>query len=137
MVEARGIVHGRNNPLPPVIKHLQRGCLSVQQTPDGHVYRHRLGSLAFKDEDIHGAEATWTVTAPVARAIAVLERFQPQDQPYLLAPAPSTRRRSTFPVPNSNTTNKDIAFLISWITAYCGDRSRPDGIPWNGASCLG
>jgi hypothetical protein len=111
------------------IKHLQRGCLSVQQAPDGHVHRHRLASLAFKGEDVHGAEATWIVTAPVARAIAVLERFQPQDQPYLLAPAPSTRRRSAFPVPNSNTTNKDIAFLISWITAYCDDRSRPDGIP--------
>ncbi|WP_307072175.1 hypothetical protein [Streptomyces canus] len=111
------------------IKHLKRGCLSVQQAPDGHVYRHRLASLAFKGEDVHGAEATWIVTAPVARAIAVLERFQPQDQPYLLAPAPSPRRRSAFPVPNSNTTNKDITFLISWITAYCDDRSRPDGIP--------
>ncbi|MFD8393736.1 hypothetical protein ACFV2N_32175 [Streptomyces sp. NPDC059680] len=115
------------------IKHLQRGCLSIHQAPDGHVYRHRLRSLAFKGEDVHGVEATWVVTAPVARAIAVLERFQPEDQPYLLAPALSSRRnhprRTAFPVPNSNTTNKDIAFLLSWITSYCSDHGRPDGIP--------
>ncbi|MEU6777377.1 hypothetical protein [Streptomyces sp. NPDC046759] len=78
-------------------------------------------------------EATWVVTAPVARGIAVLERVQPEDQPYLLAPALSSRRnhprRTAFPVLNSNTTNKDIAFLLSWITSYCSDHGRPDGIP--------
>ncbi|MFF4402632.1 hypothetical protein [Streptomyces sp. NPDC001480] len=115
------------------IKHLKRGCLSIQRAPDGHVYRHRLRSLAFKGEDVHGVEATWIVTAPVARAIAVLERFQPDDQPYLFAPPPSSRsyrqRRTPFPVPSSNTTIKDIAFLISWINTYCTERGRPDGVP--------
>ncbi|MFD6532115.1 site-specific integrase [Streptomyces sp. NPDC060184] len=30
------------------IKHLQRGCVSVQRDPHGQIYRHRLRSLAFK-----------------------------------------------------------------------------------------
>lgn len=59
-------MRGRNSPLPPVIKHPQHGCVSVQRDPDGRIYRRRLHSLAFKGEDAHGVEATWVVTAPVA-----------------------------------------------------------------------
>ncbi|WAZ26897.1 site-specific integrase [Streptomyces cinnabarinus] len=114
-------------------KHLQRGCLSVQRDPEGRVYRHRLHSLAFKGEDAHGAQATWIVTAPVARAVAVLERFQPANQPYLFAPPLTSRsyrqRRSPFGVLDSNATNTDITDLIRWINDYCTAHQRPDGIP--------
>ncbi|MGW1520798.1 site-specific integrase [Streptomyces sp. NPDC002287] len=115
------------------VKHLQRGCLSIQRDPEGRAYRHRLHGLAFKGEDAHGAQATWIVTAPVARAVAVLERFQPDQQTYLFAPAPSSRshrqRRTDYSVLNSNATNADITDLIKWINEYCATHQRPDGIP--------
>lgn len=115
------------------IKHLQRGCVSVQRDPDGQIYRYRLNSLAFKGEDAHGAKATWVVTAPVARAVAVLERLQPNDQPYLFAKPPSSpshrQRQDPHHVPNSNTTNRDLAALITWINTYCAAHQRPDSIP--------
>ncbi|MDX2544085.1 hypothetical protein ACOT81_20930 [Streptomyces sp. WI04-05B] len=115
------------------VKHLQRGCLSVQRAPDGRVYRHRLHSLAFKGEDALGAEATWIVTAPVARAVAVLERFQPTDQDYLFAPPLSSRsyrqRITEYDVLDSNATNSAITELIGWINSYCTAHGRPDHIP--------
>jgi hypothetical protein len=55
--------------------------VSAQRDTDGRIYRYRLHGLAFKGEGVHGAAATWIVTAPVARAVAVLERFQPVDEP--------------------------------------------------------
>lgn len=98
------IAHGRNNTPAPVVKHLQRGCLSVQRDPDGRVYRHRLRSLAFKGEDAHGVPASWIITAPVARAVAVLERFQPAEQlavqsggiRQLHSPSPHLRERRKY-----------------------------------------
>ncbi|MEU5046301.1 hypothetical protein [Streptomyces griseorubiginosus] len=63
------------------IKHLRRGCVSAQRDTGGRIYRYRLHGLAFKGEGVHGAAATWIVTAPVARAVAVLERCQPADEP--------------------------------------------------------
>ncbi|MCC0097618.1 hypothetical protein K7B10_23100 [Streptomyces flavotricini] len=115
------------------IKHLKRGCLILQRTPDGTVYRHRLHSLAFKGENAHGVPAAWIVTAPVARAIAVLERLQPDNQPYLFTFLPSSHHHRQSPTPgavfDSNTTNTGITALIGWINAYCARHSRPDGIP--------
>ncbi|MEV5200513.1 hypothetical protein [Streptomyces sp. NPDC053720] len=115
------------------IKHLQRGCLSLQRTPDGTVYRHRLHSLAFKGEDAHGVPATWIVTAPVARAIAVLERLQPEEQSYLFAFLPSSHHYRQSPAPGAvfdhNTTNTRITALIDWINTYCTQHFRPDSIP--------
>jgi hypothetical protein len=115
------------------IKHLKRGCVNVQRAPDGHVYRYRLHSLAFKGEEAHGVAATWIVTAPVARAIAVLERLQPDEEPYLFAKPPSSpshrQRQDQHHVPGSSTTIKDMAALITWINAYCLAHHRPDRIP--------
>ncbi|MFK0238734.1 hypothetical protein [Streptomyces vinaceus] len=115
------------------IKHLKRGCLSLQRTPDGTVYRHRLHSLAFKGENAHGVPAAWIVTAPVARAIAVLERLQPDNQSYLFTFLPSSHHHRQSPTPgavfDSNTTNTGITALIGWINAYCARHARPDGIP--------
>ncbi|WP_420036108.1 site-specific integrase [Streptomyces sp. cg28] len=115
------------------IKHLQRGCLSVQRTPDGTVYRHRLHSLAFKGESPHGTPAAWIVTAPVARAVAVLEQLQPDTETYLFTFLPSSRHHRQSPTPgavfDSNTTNTQITDLIRWINTYCAQRTRPDRIP--------
>ncbi|MDQ0710783.1 hypothetical protein QFZ55_000235 [Streptomyces luteogriseus] len=93
------------------IKHLKRGCVNVHRAPDGRVYRYRLHSLAFKGEEAHGAAATWIVTAPVARAVAVLEPLQPNEEPYLFAKPPSSpshrQRQDQHHVPGSSTTIKD------------------------------
>lgn len=112
------IANGRNNTPAPVVKHLQRGCLSVQRDPDGRVYRHRLRSLAFKGEDAHGVPASWIITAPVARAVAVLERFQPAEQlaarvvasGSCTAPAPISGKAGSISVPRlERSTTRPIA----------------------------
>ncbi|MFE3033071.1 hypothetical protein ACFXKY_15675 [Streptomyces canus] len=115
------------------IKHLRRGCVSAQRDTDGRIYRYRLHGLAFKGEGVHGAAATWVVTAPVARAVAVLERCQPADEPYLFAhplkSANHQRHHVAGRVRTSATTIKDITALAKWINSYCAARSRLDAIP--------
>ncbi|WP_089107753.1 hypothetical protein [Streptomyces hyaluromycini] len=115
------------------IKHLRRSCVSTQRDADGRIYRHRLHGLAFKGEGVHGAAATWIVTAPVARAVAVLERCQPADEPYLFAhplkSANHQRHHIAGRVRTSATTIKDIAALAKWINTYCGVHARTDSIP--------
>ncbi len=69
------IAHARNKCLPPVVKHLRRGCLNVSRAEDGRIYRRKITSLAFKGEhDPVGVPASWTVGEPVERAVQVLER---------------------------------------------------------------
>ncbi|MEU7306077.1 hypothetical protein [Streptomyces sp. NPDC007206] len=118
------------------IKHLRRGCVSAQRDADGRIYRYRLHSLAFKGEGVHGAAATWIVTAPVARAVAVLERFQPADELFLFAhPAKSANHRPQHVagrVRTSATTITDITALATWINTYCAARGRTDVIPETG-----
>jgi hypothetical protein len=80
-----GIAHGRNNTLPPVVKHIKRGCVEAKRDEVGNAYRWRVHSRAFKGEqDAEGVEATWTVCEPVVRAIKVLEQLQPANQNYLM-----------------------------------------------------
>ncbi|MDX3538142.1 hypothetical protein PV721_28110 [Streptomyces sp. MB09-01] len=117
------------------IKHLQRGCVSTRQDPDGRVYRHELTSLAFKGEtDPRGVTATWIVTAPVARAVAVLERLQPEAQAFLFTPAggrnvTSSRLPVQGRVTPSRTTVTKLAALTTWINDYCATAHRTDRIP--------
>jgi hypothetical protein len=115
------------------IKHLRRGCVSAQRDADGRIYRYRLHGLAFKGEGVHGAAATWIVTAPVARAVAVLERCQPGRRAYLFAhPLKSANHQHHHVagrVRTSATTIKDITALARWINAYCAAHSRVDAIP--------
>ncbi|MGW4729586.1 hypothetical protein ACWEQC_10450 [Streptomyces shenzhenensis] len=75
----------------------------------------------------------WIVTAPVARAVAVLERFQPPDGPYLFAhplkSANHQRHHVAGRVRTSANTIKDITALAKWINSYWAARSRLDTIP--------
>ncbi|MEU0194966.1 hypothetical protein ABZ250_34885 [Streptomyces afghaniensis] len=114
------------------IKHLQRGCVSTQRDAGGRIYRHRLNGLAFKGESVHGTAATWIVTAPVARAVAVLEHLQPADEPYLFAhPRKSAnhhrRQHVAERVRTSATTIKDNG---TPRTSGCG-RPRPRRVAWS------
>jgi hypothetical protein len=115
------------------VKHLQRGCLSVWQADSGHVVRRRLTSLAFKGEnDPTGVTATWIVTAPVERAIKVLEALQPSSQRYLFAVLPTSRhylKVRTAQAVATDATNVDLVAFARWITGYCAANGRADGIP--------
>jgi hypothetical protein len=128
-------VHGRNNTLPPVVKHLRRGCLQVIRDADGRPYRWKLASLAFKGErDPAGVPATWVVGEPVARAIEVLHELQPAETDLLFAVLPygnsaGPASRSTSPAIGTSATNRQINELAAWISGYCRTRDRGDGIP--------
>jgi integrase len=115
------------------VKHLQRGCLSVWCDDASRVVRRKVTSQAFKGEnDPTGVTATWIVTAPVERAIKVLEALQPASQPYLFALPPTSPAYSfsrTNEVTTTSTTNKDLGAFARWITGYCAANGRADGIP--------
>jgi len=116
------------------VKHLQRGCLTVQRDPTGRIYRRRLHSLAFKGEhDPRGVPATWMVGAPVERAIAVLERLQPPQQHYLFSLNPCSSHKSRNRDPDraisSNNTISRLRNFVAWINDYCRRHQRPDRIP--------
>lgn len=74
-------MHGRNNPLPPVVLHLERGCSDREEREDGTV-RYLVTGRHFKgvtDEDgntLPGGEVRsepWTVIELVDRAVKALE----------------------------------------------------------------
>ncbi|MEU3466065.1 hypothetical protein ABZ721_39785 [Streptomyces sp. NPDC006733] len=117
------------------IKHLKPGCVTTRQAPDGNVYRHELTSLAFKGEaDPRGVTATWIVTAPVARAVALLERLQTDTQAFLFAPVGGrSLTASRLPAPGrvaaSSTTVTKLGKLTAWINDYCATNHRTDRIP--------
>ncbi|MBQ0927541.1 site-specific integrase [Saccharopolyspora endophytica] len=115
------------------IKHLQRGCVTVQRDPTGRIYRHRLHSLAFKGERPEGVPATWIVTAPVARAVAVLERLHPAEQPYLFALPPEAPNRGQHGrLVTNSTTGRHLDEFIAWINGYVAAHDRTDGIADHG-----
>jgi hypothetical protein len=115
------------------VKHLQRGCLTVWCDDSGQVVRRRVTSLAFKGEhDPTGVTATWIVTAPVERAIKVLEALQPSSQRYLFAVLPTSKnylKDRTAQVTATAATNNDLVSFARWITGYCAAHGRADGIP--------
>ncbi|OZC47851.1 hypothetical protein CH305_27640 [Rhodococcus sp. 15-649-2-2] len=121
------------------VKHLQRGCVSVWRDDTGKVARHRITGVAFKGErQATGVAATWVVTAPAQRAVAVLERLQPTTEKYLFA-LPPTSRRSGSPRPNhvksTAATNRDLADFVSWIDKFSSKLGHRDRIPEvNGAA---
>jgi integrase len=113
------------------IKHLRRGCITHKRDNDGRVYRHLITSRAFKGEGTPtGVTATWIVSPPVGRAVAVLEQLQPSDEPYLfntLRGSPTYRRpgRAT----TTTTTIRSMNAFVDWINDYCAAHNRHDNIP--------
>lgn len=110
------------------LKHLRRGCLTVRRDTDGHPYRWTVRGTAFKGEPSPaGAPATWTIGAPAARAVAVLEGIAVGD---LLFTHPANAR-STTPraVRTTASTNTHLASFAAWVNSYCAHRARGDAIP--------
>ena len=115
------------------IKHLHKGCLSVRLDSGGTAYRWKVTSLAFKGEnDPSGVTATWSVGRPVADAIAVLERLQPEGQDLLfarLAFREGVRPGSANAAMSSAATSTAISDFASWVNGYCDRQHRHDRIP--------
>ncbi len=77
----------------------------------------------------------WVVTAPVATAVAVLQRLHDARLLFpntLLVNGRSESghlRERVGRARGDSLSNKDITELIDWINAYCAARHRPDAIP--------
>jgi hypothetical protein len=117
------------------LKHLRRGCLSVERDDAGNPNRWKVTSLAFKGEnDPAGVEATWVVWAPAARAIEVLQRLQPPGVDLLFArldhgPGKKKDDPNAKPALTHTATNIQLNKLISWVNNTCTQRGRVDRIP--------
>jgi integrase len=115
------------------IKHLQRGCLTVERDAGGTPYRWKMHSLAFKGEnDPAGVPATWSIGEPAARAITVLEQLQPPGTGDLFARlehSPGTKPGAVSRVLTSGATNARLNGFAAWVNDYCRRHDRADGIP--------
>jgi hypothetical protein len=115
------------------IKHLRRGCLAIRRDPDGVAYRWKVTSLAFKGEDDPaGVTTTWSVGRPVAEAISVLERLQPDAEDLLftrLALREGIRPRSANAAISAEQTRAALAAFVRWVSDYCARRHRYESVP--------
>ncbi|MFD9288359.1 hypothetical protein ACFWBV_08605 [Streptomyces sp. NPDC060030] len=115
------------------VKHLRRGCLTLDADRTGRITRRKVTSMAFKGEGtLLGVEATWVVGQPVARAVDVLERLQPKRQRWLFAVPPSShghRKPRSTGAKTGKATNNDINLMVRWINDYCRRHGRTDHIP--------
>jgi len=114
------------------IKHLRRGSLRIEYDAEGHPYRWKVSSLAFKGEDdIEGVPATWNVGEPVAQVITVLEQLQPEGTDLLFAclDAPDSNPHSEDQAVSNYVTNNHLNAFITWINRYCTQHSRLHSVP--------
>jgi hypothetical protein len=114
------------------IKHLRRGSLRIEYDAEGHPYRWKVSSLAFKGEDdIEGIPATWNVGEPVAQVIMLLEQLQPDGANLLFAclDAPDSNPHSAEQAVANGVTNKHLNAFITWINRYCTQHGRQDFVP--------
>jgi hypothetical protein len=123
------------------VQAMKAGCHTVTRSADGLVERHRIASITYKSgcDGGSGEPAVWITIAPVARAIAVMER---------LSAAARARRHADglWPVLKDKArTNTHLAGqAILSINAFCAHLdaaygatasptipSDPDGKPWH------
>jgi integrase len=118
------------------LKHLQRGCLTIERDAAGTPYRWKIRGLAFKGEnDPAGVPATWSIGEPAARAITVLEQLQPPGTPDLFARlehSPGTKPGAVSRVLTSGATNARLNGFVAWVNGYCRRHDRADSIAPDG-----
>lgn len=115
------------------VKHIRRGCVEVKCDEDGHAYRWRVHSRAFKGEDdAEGVEASWTVCEPVARAVRVLERLQPDGQDYLMGAlrhGPGQAKGAGVDrAVGVGATNQNLNLFAHFVNGLCTEHGRADTI---------
>ena len=128
---SRGIAHVWITCTPPVVKHLQPGCLNRQCDPHGNVYRRTITSLAFKGEATpRGVSASWVVSESVERAVGVLEQLQADDAKYLFTTlAGAMGYRGSDRSMSTCSTNTNLNEFVDWINDNCAVHNRADVIP--------
>ena len=118
------------------LKHLQRGCLTIERDAAGTPYRWKIRGLAFKGEnDPAGVPATWSIGEPAARAITVLEQLQPPGTRDLFARlehSPGTKPGAVSRVLTSGATNARLNGFVAWVNDYCRRHDRADSITPDG-----
>ena len=118
------------------LKHLQRGCLTIERDAAGTPYRWKIRGLAFKGEnDPAGVPATWSIGEPAARAITVLEQLQPPGTRDLFARlehSPGTKPGAVSRVLTSGATNARLNGFVAWVNGYCRRHDRADSITPDG-----
>lgn len=57
------------------VQAMHPGCLSLTRSEDGIIDRYRVRAMAYKSKSSRGEPAEWVTIAPVAEAVAVLERL--------------------------------------------------------------
>lgn len=68
-------MHGRNNPLPPVLLELSTGCRNLARATPGGGRRFRLAGRIIKGKKLGGVPDEWVVIEEVDRAVALAERI--------------------------------------------------------------
>ena len=72
------------------------------------------------------------MTAPVERAVDVLERLQPATEDRLFALLPTSKiyaRARTTAAKTTDQTNLDLAAFVGWINSYAAAHDLPDRVP--------
>lgn len=116
------------------IKHLRRGCLTIECDEDQIPYRWKINSLAFKGEDdAAGVPATWNVGEPVARAVAVLEKLHRPEIHVLMSSmdfsSGNAERRDAGRALTLSSTNTQLNQFVAWVNDYCTQHQRAGGVP--------
>jgi hypothetical protein len=57
------------------VQAMRRGCLTLTRSEDGLIERHRIRSTAYKAKPSRGEQSDWVTIAPVADAVAVMDRL--------------------------------------------------------------
>lgn len=117
------------------IKHLRRGCLTTTRDTNGTPYRWTLHGLAFKGEsDARGVAASWTIGAPAARAIGILEQLHPAGRDLLFSHLPNAETSRIYKdnpdgALTGKATLKQLSDFADWINIYCTEHELPESIP--------
>jgi len=110
---------------------MRRGCLSIVRSEDGLIERHRIRSTLYKGRSSTGETASWITIAPVADAVAVLERLSTADTlwPVLRPSAVGKTHLSSEVVRQLNAFRDHLNARFGTADAPTVP-SGPDGKPW-------
>lgn len=115
------------------VKHIERGCITVETDATGRLAMHLLDARTFKgNSDPAGKLERWVVAPVVQRAVAVLEALADPAELRLFKPlreGTSHDRNDTRELVSSGETNRAIGSLLHWINSYAAVNPHTPAIP--------
>ncbi|MDQ1022360.1 hypothetical protein QFZ43_008909 [Streptomyces afghaniensis] len=127
-------MHGRNNPLPPVVMGLESGCCPEPPAPGRHlIYGRVFKGVHDQDGNHYSAgqvrEVPWVAIPPVVTSIRVLERIAPDGLLFDSAVHAIPRGRvSTGRVIGFEAMRNRIEDFIVWVSGLAVRLDRPHEI---------